>query len=93
MKRTLTALFLGLSLLFASGGVGYASDSGAVSLFRNSLVIENTKIHIATFDANEKAWQGSRFDYNMENCQTAAKLFQAQIGVKTKFWCEKSNKK
>jgi hypothetical protein len=35
---------------------------------------------LATFDAS---------DGNKENCEQAQALFQAQPGVKTKFWCEK----
>jgi len=41
------------------------------------------RLHIATFDAAEKE------EYNRENCDVAQKLFGAQPGVKTRFWCEK----
>jgi hypothetical protein len=41
------------------------------------------RLHVATFDANEQE------EYNRENCEVAARLFAAQAGVKTKFFCEK----
>lgn len=58
-------------------------------LYRSSVVTENARYHIATFDADEKAYGGSKFDYNWENCLTAAKLFQAQPFVQVVYWCEK----
>jgi hypothetical protein len=56
-------------------------------LYQNSVLNENMRYHIATFDTN----QGEA--YNWENCQIAAELFQNQPLVKTKFWCEKGNYK
>jgi hypothetical protein len=60
-----------------------ASDDRTFTLYRNSVTDSNMRLHVATFDAIEKE------EYNRENCGTAAKLFGAQPGVKTKFWCEK----
>jgi hypothetical protein len=57
------------------------------TLYRGSPVIENARIHVATFNANEKE------GYNMENCQIAADLFQKQQGVTVKYWCEKGEYK
>jgi len=59
------------------------------TLYRDSVVIENARMHIATFNSSIEAWRGTVFSYNWENCMTAAKLFQGQSGVKTRFWCEK----
>ncbi len=59
------------------------SDSTSFTLYRNSILDENMRIHVASFDAND----GDR--YNKENCNQAQELFQAQPAVKTKFWCEK----
>jgi hypothetical protein len=73
------ALAVALSGYSASG----ASDDRTFTLYRNSITDPNMRIHIATFDASEKE------EYNRENCEIAAKLFGAQPGVKTKFWCEK----
>ena len=77
MRKFLTATLL----IF---GTTAAANETAATLIRNSVLNENMRIHIATFDTN----QGEA--YNWENCQLAAKLFQAQPNVKTRFWCEKS---
>lgn len=58
-------------------------DDGAYALYRNSILGEPVRIHVATFDAKEIN------DYNSENCLPAAKLLQEQPGVRTRFWCEK----
>ncbi len=65
------------------------SEDEVATLYRSSVVIENARMHVATFDAKIKAFRGTIFDYNWENCQVAANLFQSQPSVKTKFWCEK----
>jgi len=31
---------------------------------------------------------GAKRPYNLENCEVARDLFQAQPGVKVEFWCE-----
>ncbi len=67
-------------LLAACGG---ASDSEIFALYRNSVTSENMRLHIATFDSRDGE------AYNRENCEQAKLLFQAQPGVKTRFWCEK----
>jgi hypothetical protein len=59
------------------------SDSESYTLYRDSLMIQNARIHVATFDSAD----GEKV--NQENCFVAAKLFQHQDGVQTKFWCEK----
>ena len=53
------------------------------TLYHNSLLDPNMRIHVASFDAAEDS------HYNQENCQVAAGLFSGQPGVKTRFWCEK----
>lgn len=59
------------------------SDSGVYTLYRSSLVPGVDRINVATFDVDELDAAGNR-----ENCQLAASLFQAQLDVSTKFWCE-----
>jgi hypothetical protein len=66
---------------------GCVSDNDTFTLYRNSLVDENMRIHVASFNAAD----GDA--YNRENCEQAQQLFQAQPGVKTKFWCEKGSYK
>jgi hypothetical protein len=59
-----------------------APDSDTFTLYRNSVLDAKMRLHVATFDAADGA------GYNRENCDQARELFQAQSGVKTKFWCE-----
>ena len=60
-----------------------ASDGRTFTLYRNSVTDPNMRLHVATFDANQKE------EYNRENCEVAARLLGSQPGVKTKFFCEK----
>ena len=79
-----------LAIAVAMSGCGLSgatSDDRTYTLYRNSVTHVNMRIHVATFDANEKE------KYNRENCDVARQLFQAQPGVKTKFWCEKGRYK
>ncbi len=59
------------------------SENKVYTLYRSSVMVENMRIHVATFDADEEE------KYNCENCETAASLYQNQPGVVAKFWCEK----
>ncbi|MGH6934572.1 MAG: hypothetical protein ACRED2_00045 [Methylocella sp.] len=68
--------------LVGCGGSG-ASENELFVLSRNSAFDENMRIHVATFDASDGE------AYNKGNCEQSQALFQAQPGVKTKFWCEK----
>jgi hypothetical protein len=62
---------------------GCNSEGDSFTLYRNSVFDENMRIHVASFNtADGEA-------YNRGNCEQAQMLFQAQPGVKTKFWCEK----
>jgi hypothetical protein len=60
------------------------SDSDTYTLYRTSVVLPDARLHVGTFDAADG---GER--YNRENCEQALELFQAQPGIKTRFWCEK----
>jgi hypothetical protein len=71
-----------LALLVVSV-VGCSSDSETFTLYRNSVTDENMRVHVASFNASDGE------AYNKGNCEQAQQLFQAQPGVKTKFWCEK----
>ena len=74
---------LGLCIMVAGVALLGCSDAAVYTLYRNSVAIENAKLHVATFDA------AADEQYNSENCQAARDLFQQQPGVRTKFWCEK----
>ena len=72
-----------ITIFFVIFGTASAANDSISTLYRNSVLDENARYHIATFNTN----QGDA--YNWENCQLAAKLFQSQQGVTTRFWCEK----
>lgn len=59
------------------------TEDATYTLYRDSMVEANMRIHVASFDTGEGE------PYNAENCQVAADLFQSQNGVLTRFWCEK----
>jgi hypothetical protein len=69
--------------LSACGDGTSTSESSTYVLYRNSVTDKDMRLHVATFDAPENE------GYNRGNCDQAQELFQAQPGVKTKFWCEK----
>jgi hypothetical protein len=78
------------AIAFVLGGVvigwvvpSWTADRTAYTLYRNSVTDSAMRIHVATFDASEAD------SYNNENCQQAQTLFQQQLDVKVKFWCEK----
>ena len=58
-------------------------DQSTYTLYRSSIVSDAMRVHVATFNGYDDE------AYNLENCQLAADLFQAQPGIATKFWCEK----
>lgn len=63
--------------------VCHSSDNSVYTLYRNSPAFANMRIHVATFDAEEKE------PYNLDNCQITAKLFQGQPGISVRYWCER----
>lgn len=70
------------ALLLAVQATGWAQD-GTFTLYRSSVFDQSARVHVGTFDAADGA------DYNRENCELAGHLFQAQPGVKVRFWCER----
>ncbi|HEX9595426.1 MAG TPA: hypothetical protein VF982_00985 [Anaerolineales bacterium] len=71
----------------ALGAIGLAlagcGEQGTYTLYRDSPLDPVMRIHVASFDTGEGA------DYNQENCRLAADLFGRQLGVISRFWCEK----
>ena len=82
MRNLFTLIVASVAMLAACSTDSF-SDGQVYTLYRNSAMDENMRIHIATFDAAEKE------EYNRGNCEQAQVLFQNQLGIKTKFWCEK----
>lgn len=70
------------ALLFLNGSTRAATGDGTYTLYRDSITDRSMRIHVASFDSTDGD------EYNRENCAQAVLLFQAQSGVKTKFWCE-----
>lgn len=71
------------TILIISIFLAACSQNESYTLYRNSVLDEFERIHVASFNAKE----GEK--YNQENCDIAKDLFQKQEGVVTKFWCEK----
>ncbi len=55
----------------------------AYTLYRNSVLDDGARYHVASFDARESE------RYNRDNCEVARQLFQSQPGVRVRYWCEK----
>ena len=83
MGKFVKTIILPMIILLLILGTKVSADDMATTLYRTSLIIENARMHVATFNAD--AGEG----YNWDNCLQAAKLFQSQPDVKTYFWCEK----
>jgi hypothetical protein len=75
-RCALVLVAVGLSACYQPAGATY-------TLYRNSVVDESMRIHVATFDTADGE------EYNQENCRIAADLFVKYQGLKTRFWCEK----
>lgn len=70
-----------LAACFVAMATAYGAD-GTYTLYRNSPLDSNLRVHIATFDSTDGE------QYNRGNCNIAADLFSKQQGVKARFWCE-----
>ena len=79
------SLHISFLLLFTIIMAGCDSGSNTFTLYRNSVIHANMRVHVASFNTTDGE------AYNRENCELAQQLFQAQSGVKTKFWCEKGS--
>ena len=96
MRKLTTTLCLTIAVLLGSGGIGFAEDgvrakseNDVVTLYRDSVILKGSRMHMATFDSDEEMFKGSKFDLNWINCQSVAKLVNSQPEYKTKLWCEK----
>lgn len=77
--KALLAISISIALLVGCSLI----DDSTFTLYRSSVTDPLMRVHIATFDTDNKA------AYNQGNCDLARDLFQKQDGVKVKFWCEK----
>jgi len=62
---------------------GCNPQDATYTLYRNSLLDVNMRIHVASFDSKDGE------AYNRENCELGARLFMGQPNVTARFWCEK----
>lgn len=78
-------------LVLVAPAAGQTDDENSIAtLYRSSVVEENARHHVATFDADTKGDPNNTvFDHNWGNCLIAAELFQNQPGVRVRYWCEK----
>ncbi|MEN3975200.1 hypothetical protein [Emcibacter sp. SYSU 3D8] len=85
-----TIAFIAAGLI---AGCGPSEQIDVVTLYRNSPLANDLRIHWATFDAAEGA------DYNLGSCEMAAKILNANLEASAKaegkqpfpnvgFWCE-----
>tara|TARA_B100000886_G_C20057362_1_gene340310 strand:+ start:66 stop:359 length:294 start_codon:yes stop_codon:yes gene_type:complete len=89
VKSITSAILLNFAMCSAVGADLFGDDEEVATLYRNSVAIPDARFHIATFDAEDKKYDSTRFAYNFDNCKIAAELFKNQSGVKVDYWCEK----
>jgi hypothetical protein len=60
-----------------------AGGDNSYTLYTTSPGLDNTRMHIATFDAAQPD------SYNRENCDHVRDLFIKLPGTQARYWCEK----
>ena len=80
------AAIAALAWMVAACSLGGVPDSKVYTLYRSGVLDTKMRLHVATFDADDG---NTTEEYNHDNCEQAAALFQSQPRVITKFWCEK----
>ena len=85
MKKIIITLLITLPLLSC------LKNKTIYTLYRNSPVDKNMRIHVATFDSKEVTYQGTNEEYNSHGCNLMASLLNSKSKMKgfSKFWCEK----
>ena len=58
------------------------------SLYRRSVIDNEARVYLGTFDSLEKAYDKSGPGYNQTNCEIAEDLFENQPSVIVDHWCE-----
>lgn len=91
LARPLVVLLVYVSIACSAPGLPAVDVEQPLvwSLYRSSMTNAAMRIHIATFDADDDGSLAENgLTYNGANCDLARNLFQAQDGVRVKFWCE-----
>lgn len=85
MVARLSLVFFMQFASMAYAGIGFkTSEDKVYTLYRNSAILSDARIHFATFDADDSE------SYNKENCEKTSKLIMTVPSLKVKYWCEKS---
>jgi hypothetical protein len=66
-------------------GCSNASDTIVYTLYRNSVVMEGARFHVATFDSTESE------RYNNDNCLTPVTCFSNNRASRQRFGAKKEN--
>ena len=87
MKLRSTAIALGVgavagAALTVAGTILLSARNSAVTLYSDSPLIENERVHVATFDAYND------LEYNLGNCEISADLRMESATSNIKYWCE-----
>jgi len=61
-----------VSVGYAEEGVRAKSENDVATLYRDSVILKGSRMHMATFDSDDEAFKGSRFDWNWINCQSVS---------------------
>ncbi len=93
MKKFLKSIIWGaiitIIIIFLAQ-IFYFNKFATYTLYRNSVLDKSARIHIATFDSEDRIINQDNYNsYNKENCQRAAILFQPSEASEEKYWCEK----
>jgi hypothetical protein len=65
------------------GCLACSRGEGTYTLYRNEASSDTTRLHVATFDAEDGE------GYNHDACEQTRELFQVQPSTRAKYWCEK----
>ena len=63
------------------------SDVDVWTLYRNSVLDSEMRLHVATFDSAERAFSGGP-SYNQQTCMETAELYAANDPAQKNWWCE-----
>ena len=63
--------------------IACGDSSSTFTLYRNGMVNDSLRIHVATFDAKDGP------ESNHDTCEQARELFQVQPSTRSRYWCEK----
>ena len=81
------AFFVFMALAGSASAHQYKGQEDIYVLYRGSPGFPDMRIHVATFDGNERG------SYNRQNCEIAAQLFSSQPGVIVRYWCSEGQHK